>query len=180
MIDATMETLFIGEESTLQQILDSREQRAANQRILHARFHAPVVCLLCNMPGAIKRNAAAARIFEAGKRALLGALPTRGFVLLYKEELDLPTGPEGYYCVNAPAAALKRLCCGIEEAHPLGRLFDLDVIPPESAPLSRTELGLPIRKCLVCGEAAAICAGRRLHDQQEVLKAIAQLLEGEK
>lgn len=176
MIDSTMQSLFKGEEVTLQQMLDSREQRAAYQQALHARFRAPVICLLCNMPGAIKANAAAARIFTAGRQALLGALPTRGFPLLYQEERSLLTGPEGYYCAGAPADALKRLCCGIEEAHPLGRLFDLDVIPPGAVPISRTELGLPIRKCLVCGGAAAICAGRRLHAQPEVLKAIAKLL----
>ena len=51
----------------------------------------------------------------------------------------------------------------LEDHHPLGRLWDLDVLAPEQGQLSRQDLGFPARQCLVCDEPAHACARSRRH-----------------
>lgn len=70
--------------------------------------------------------------------------------------------------VDAPAPAVKGLTCQIEEADGLGRLFDMDVLAPDGRKLDRGELGLPPRRCLICGGPAAECASRRAHTAREL------------
>lgn len=169
--------MFQGEPVTLPALLDSREARAARERALLRAYGAPVLVILVNMPGAVKDHPAARRTHAAAMEALKAGLADGGFSVLHEEVHPLPTGPEGYFSVNAPAEELKALCCGLEENHPYGRLFDLDVIGPDGAPLSRRDLGRPGRTCLVCGGPAADCASRQLHALSEVLGAIAEILE---
>lgn len=171
-----LETLFAGEAATLEMILLSRERRAQEQRALLHAYGAPVVCLLCNIPGPVKRCAAGAEVFAAGAEAVFAALERHGLIQLYARMDCFATGPEGYWCVDAQPIALKRLCCAIEESHPLGRLMDIDVIPPAGVPVSRTSLGLPRRGCLVCGAAAADCVSRQTHSLMEVRRAVAAVL----
>ena len=45
----------------------------------------------------------------------------------------------------------------------LGRLLDIDVIAPDGGKISRTEIGLPARRCLLCGNPAPVCARSRAH-----------------
>ncbi|MEY8292793.1 citrate lyase holo-[acyl-carrier protein] synthase [Carnobacteriaceae bacterium 52-44] len=53
----------------------------------------------------------------------------------------------------------------IEENHPLGRLFDLDVLMldqnNEVQGKSRTKLGLPVRRCFLCERPAKDCGRSR-------------------
>lgn len=141
-------------------------------------YRQPLVCLTCNMPGAVKRNAFSAQVFEAGVNILTFVLCQYAYPVLWHRLYDPITGPEGYWCVQAEEKALKRICVEIEEGHALGRLFDLDVIGLQGAPLSRRELGLPARSCLVCGERAADCASRQKHDLEEVLRAVDEIMRG--
>ncbi|EDU3769347.1 citrate lyase holo-[acyl-carrier protein] synthase [Salmonella enterica] len=86
---------------------------------------------------------------------------------------DFPvTGAEAIYSVNMNVAALKRLCVRLEEIHPLGRLWDLDVIGVDGHPASRTETGLSPRCCLLCDEQAHVCARSRTHDVKQLLSTI--------
>jgi len=169
--------LFQGTPVTLTALLDSREARAARERALLREYGAPVLVVLVNMPGAVKDHPAARRAHAAAMEALKAGLLDGGFSILHQEVLPLPTGPEGYFSVNAPAEELKELCCGLEESHPYGRLFDLDVIGMDGAPLSRRDFGRPGRRCLVCGGPAADCVSRQLHPLSEVLGAIAAILD---
>lgn len=61
---------------------------------------------------------------------------------------------------------LKRLMCEVEDASPVGRLLDADVIGLDGEKLSRTDVGLPVRRCLLCGEEAPLCARSRAHSAE--------------
>lgn len=169
--------LFYGDPITSQEILSRREARAARQQALLAAYGAPVICICANMPGAVKQNAASRQIVAAGEAALGARLRAQGIAILHEEREEASTGTELLYCADAPAEALKALCVALEEAHPIGRLLDLDVIGAQG-PVSRRELGHPPRGCLVCGRPAAVCTGRAPHPLEEVQAAIAALLEG--
>ncbi len=157
---------------TLQQILDNREARVDFQRILLRGYGCALVSFTVNMPGAVKRCAPALAVHRAGVAALRERLA--GHVVYYKT-LDYPTGYEAYFAVDLPPEELKRLLVGLEETHPMGRLMDLDVLRPDGTAVSRSELGLPRRKCLLCGGDAKACARSQAHSLEDLWAEISRL-----
>ena len=82
------------------------------------------------------------------------------------------TGPEMLLCVSASAEKIKDLTTQIEENHPYGRLFDMDVIGTDGQKLSRPSY----RKCLICDCQAQECARSRKHTIAEMQDKIEEIL----
>jgi len=114
--------------------------------------------------------------------------------ILFSEERDLETGFEAYFVVDVPVLEAKRLCCQIEDSHPLGRLMDIDVLRSPigsgmtegsgktewagmTSPVSRTEIGLPERRCLLCDKPARGCMRAHTHTREELEDKILSMLE---
>jgi len=154
---------------TLQQLLDSRDARAARQRdLLRAFPTSTLVCLTVQLPGPVKRNASSLLIGGAGLAALLDKF---GSILQHAQVKDLETGYEAYLLVPLPPATVKRICCEIEDTHPLGRLMDIDVPGRD-----RASLGLPPRKCLLCDNEVRYCMRARTHSTEELLVRIDEMI----
>ena len=92
------------------------------------------------------------------------------------EELDLETGYEAYLLVSLSIPEAKAIACNVEEQHPLGRLFDVDVIQKDGAPASRKTIGRVPRRCLLCDRDARYCMRNHSHTQEEIHKRIDQLV----
>lgn len=75
-------------------------------------------------------------------------------------------------CVSASAEKIKDLTTQIEEKHPYGRLFDMDVIGTDGQKLSRPSY----RKCLICDCQAQECARSRKHTIAEMQDKIEEIL----
>jgi holo-ACP synthase/triphosphoribosyl-dephospho-CoA synthase len=60
----------------------------------------------------------------------------------------------------------------VEECHPLGRLFDLDVILPDGKKMERRTP----RSCLVCGREGFFCASSRAHPIEEIRRVTQAML----
>ena len=152
----------MAERVTVSDMMDAREARAQAQRALLARYPgASVVCLCMNIAGAIKRTENIERAFAWGLRnvkAVLAPCET-----LFDAAIHEKTGPEAMLCVRADARSIKRRLCALEDGEALGRLLDIDVITPDGGKISRTEIGLPARRCLLCGNPAPVCARSRAH-----------------
>ena len=174
---------------TLEQLLESRDRRVERQRQLLEAFPAgTLLCLTVQLPGSEKRNATSLAIAKAGVEAI-----RETFLPEYEELRDLETGYEAYFVVSLPSQDAKRKACQIEDTHPLGRLMDIDVIEMADQvghdepvmpgltghlrPMSREELGLAPRKCLLCDQPARYCMRARTHTVSELLERIGQLLE---
>lgn len=163
-------------EITLEQLLRSRDERQARQRMLQTAFPGQtLVCLTVVMPGAVKRNDQSLIVAHAAVEALRECFHGS---MSFMEERDLTTGYEAYLLVSAGLLEAKRRVSHIEERHPLGRLFDIDVIAPDGQPVSRTAIGLPLRRCIICGSEARLCMRQHKHTQEELHQRISQLIEG--
>lgn len=157
-------------EVSLQDILSAREARVRRQQALLAEYRAPLLCFTMNIAGPVKTTPLIERGFYEGLELLDSRLPKEK--LLFRESRVLPTGCEGYYVISMPAGELKQLCAHMEEKHPLGRLFDMDVIDTDGAKLERkTERG-----CMVCGAAGRVCAARRAHCVEQLQAVTSQML----
>ncbi len=155
---------------TLEQLLASRDARAARQKeLLRAFPSSTLLCLTVQLPGAQKRNAVSLTIAGAAVEAIRKAFPIE-----MEELLDLETGYEGYFMLPLEALEVKRRACELEDSHPLGRLMDLDVISL-SGILDRASIGLPPRKCLLCDNEARFCMRAKTHTTEELLSKIEQM-----
>jgi holo-ACP synthase len=154
---------------SLEQILASREHRAACQVAALARFQKPLVSMTVVMPGPVKDGPLPRTVLAEALREVHAALSTRNWPVLWREGRWSHTGPEGIYVVDVEAAQLlKAAAVELEDRHPPGRLWDLDVIAPGQRMLSRQQIGLLPRRCLVCERPAAECGRARRHSLQEL------------
>ena len=165
------------EQVTLEQVLSARDNRSRRQSELIARYGLALICLTVNAPGNQKRTSAAKQAFHAGCDELLKKLSFRGISPVVFETYDRITGPEAYAVVNMHETMLKELTVQIENTHPLGRLLDYDVFGRDGNPISRTSLGYPARRCLLCSEPAHACARNRTHSTEELREKIDAMVE---
>lgn len=154
---------------TLQDMLAARERRAARQRALIGAHAAPVLCLTLNIPGDTKRGALFDRGFALARALVARQLAAAGLRCLRWEEHHPATGAEGYAVVPSDAETLKRAMADIEDAAPGGRLFDLDVLDAQGAHVTRAQLGMAPRACLMCAQPAHACARSRAHTPEALL-----------
>ena len=165
-----------GAEASLAAILAAREDRVARRAAALAQHPGGVaISATPVMPGPVK-DCILSRLVQAAALVVLDRLiGERGWTgdLVYRE--TALTGPEALWIVAAPAEAVKRATVDLEAGHPLGRLWDLDVATTAGA-VSRRDLGLPPRACLVCGEPAHACARSRAHGIGELVAAIEALV----
>ena len=92
-------------------------------------------------------------------------------------ERDLETGYEAYLITDLPLLEAKRIAVQIEDTHPLGRLFDIDIIDKDGVPVSRDRVGSHPRRCLVCNREARYCMRMRWHTQEEIWERINAMVD---
>lgn len=178
---------------TLDELLASRDARHAMQQKLMAEHSGKtLVCLTVVMPGRVKRNQQSLIVARAAVKAMRKAynisddllpeteLLTNELKIETREclvERDLNTGYEAYLITPLPLLEAKRVAVDIEDTHPLGRLFDIDVIDAQGIPVSRDRVGGQPRRCLVCDHEARYCMRMRWHTQEEIWARIKQMTD---
>lgn len=164
-----------GTEVQLIDMLLRREQRAEMQNHFLQNYHCPIISFCMNIPGPIKTNKEIRKAFDDGVQALKKALADTAAEILDTWEIHESTGDELLIAVRLPAETLKDITTRIEETHPLGRLFDMDVLDEKGNKLSRPSY----RKCLICDKQAQECARTRAHSVSEMQEVIERMLRFE-
>ena len=178
---------------TLDELLASRDARhAMQQKLMAGHSGKTLVCLTVVMPGSVKRNQQSLTVARAAVKAMRKAYNISDDLLPETElltnelktetreclvERDLNTGYEAYLITSLPLLEAKRVAVDIEDTHPLGRLFDIDVIDAQGIPVSRDRVGGQPRRCLVCDHEARYCMRMRWHTQEEIWARIKQMTD---
>lgn len=167
---------------TLDELLASRDARHALQQQLLAEHPGhTLVCTTVVVPGSVKRNQQSLIVAHAAVEALRKAFGVDQWTERDRRqrfiERDLPTGYEVYLVTPTPLLEAKLMAVQIEDSHPLGRLFDIDVIDQQGAPVPRTAVGGEPRHCLVCNREARYCMRMRWHSQDDIWEAINQRID---
>jgi holo-ACP synthase len=165
-------------EVTLEEVLRNRERRVQLQRDAMEAFGRPVVSVTLVNPGPVKDSLSARQVMTHALRALDSLMAERNWPVLKREVRLDATGPEALLVVDTEALELKQATTRLEEEHPLGRLWDLDVIDPRLGAISRKTLGAPARRCLLCAEDAHACGRSRAHSLQQLQNAIEEIIHG--
>lgn len=184
---------------TLNELLASRDSRhAMQQKLLAEHSGKTLVCLTVVMPGSVKRNQQSLIVAHAAVEQMIESyeLGVRSYELGVRNdelgvrsdelgirfggrliERDLETGYEAYLITPLPLLEAKRIAVQIEDTHPLGRLFDIDIIDKDGVPVSRDRVGSHPRCCLVCNRKARYCMRMRWHTQEEIWERINAMVD---
>lgn len=160
---------------TVADMMAAREARAQVQQVLLARYPGTaVVCLTMNVAGPVKTDAQIERAFSWGKAGVFAVLAPQK--RRFQTEIHEVTGPEAVWAVEGDARELKRRLCALEDGCAMGRLLDIDVLVGAGEKVSRADVGLPPRRCLICGAPAAVCARSRTHSAQELFARTQEII----
>lgn len=166
-----------GPQVEVPDMLLARDGRAAAQKKLLERYHRPLLFFTQNIPGPVKTSALIHLGFLEGIRRLEKALREAGIPILFQKTIDWKTGYEKYYVLDGDALTIKEIACAIENRDRLGRLYDMDVLAEDGHKISRTDIGLPGRLCLVCSQPAQACARSRKHSVPVLVRNVHRVLE---
>ncbi len=163
-------------EVTVADMMRAREARFFMQKTMLARYPGAVlVCLTMNVAGPVKVTPATRRAFAWGMERIRAVLA--GNRMFFEADIHEKTGEEAVFVVSGEAKEVKRRLCLLEDGCAMGRLLDVDVIAPDGEKISRTDIGLPPRKCLLCGQDAPICARSRAHTVAELFARTHEIID---
>lgn len=162
-----------GRPVSLRDILDRREARAKQHEAWRHLYRSALLSFTLNIPGPIKTSSMIHWAFQEGYRLIRQTLLHLSSTAIIDEEaIHLPTGEEYLCAFHGEPSSIKKRMMSIEEHHPLGRLFDIDILLPSGEKLSRPRY----RRCFLCHEQAQVCARSRAHTLAELQTAISHLI----
>ncbi|CNE52648.1 MULTISPECIES: citrate lyase holo-[acyl-carrier protein] synthase [Yersinia] len=161
---------------SLPELLTSRESRQNRQQLWLARHQVSLISLTLVAPGAVKDNPLTRKLFALAWQAITTLSQQQRWPVLQQEVFPLPTGCEGLIAVDLPAEQVKDAALLLELKHPQGRLWDIDVLDATGQILSRRDVGLPPRRCLLCHRPANVCGRAQTHSINELLAQMELML----
>lgn len=162
---------------SLEEILNARENRVKIQQKMLQKAPTCLLSFTLNIPGPVKVFPYTKWAYEVGSSIISKGVSLLNGDVLEQFEAKNETGWDGFFALNLPPEEIKTYLLEQEEHHPLGRLFDFDVLRTDGSKLSRQELGFPERTCLLCGNPAFLCGRSRTHSAQKLLAKEIELME---
>jgi holo-ACP synthase len=165
----------MGEKQSLQDILEARDKRVEYQGYLLNKYRGAVISYKLNIPGPVKYSPLIKKIFDEGLDSLHKKLDANSIQLIFEKAVYKNSGPEYFGVFDLDPRQLKKLIANLEEEQPLGRLWDFDVLDDKGVQISREEIGIEPRKCLLCEENAFECGRSRRHDVDALISKIEKM-----
>lgn len=166
-----------GKDVSMAKILDARENRVQIQQEMLQKSPSCLLSFTLNIPGPVKVFPYTKWTYEVGISIILKGISLLNGVIIEQKEVKKDTGWEAFFTLNLHPEDMKAYLLEQEEQHPLGRLFDFDILRADGSKLSRQELGFLERTCLLCGNPAFLCGRSRTHSAQELLAKEIEIME---
>lgn len=155
-----------GTESTPEDIILFRDEKIRQTEKIFLEGAPSVITIGAVIPGNVKNSRASDVILQKALEIMENIISLDG-----KREISLAGGRVFLIPFYGDVIKVKEKLTVIEENHPIGRLMDLDVMTP-SGSISRKDVGLSPRKCLICSKDAHICGRNRSHSKNELFEEI--------
>jgi holo-ACP synthase CitX len=149
----------------MNEILNARERR---YHLIQTKDFSKyqVIVIKANIPGAKKNIKEAYILINIFKNIVADMINLVD--ITYIDESD---GPYYLLTINHQND-LKLKLIDIENNHQLGRLIDLDLFINANHSISRNDLGINRRKCLICERDAILCNREQKHSYIDIIKEI--------
>ena len=168
---------FLHKKVTVQNMMDARDARAQRQHAWAREYGVPMVFLTMNIAGPVKVTPLIEQGFDMAVRKITAQLARHGAGITAWERISACTGMEMIWAVAFDALKIKRMMADVEERESFGRLLDIDVIDVDGRKISRDEIGMPPRLCLICGCDAMACARSRAHTVEALFEKTEAILK---
>jgi holo-ACP synthase/triphosphoribosyl-dephospho-CoA synthase len=157
-------------------ILNARDERVKVQQELIGKYKLPLISFTLNIAGNIKRSPLFDIIFDKGLQSILSEIKIN---IIYKQIKRDDTGSLALIVVDDEITSLKRKMVEIENSSPSARLYDIDVIKTDFKPISRLDIGLDVRGCLICDKPYLVCRRNKTHTLEEVINTTKKISQRE-
>lgn len=148
-------------------ILQAREQRSLDRLILQSEGLVGI-SLSLNMAGWPKSTAVSQQAFKYLQKDLEVFLTAHRVILATPIRFDTDAAGNFYLAgvsySQHKATAIKNITETFEETHPLHRLIDVDVMDTRGKMISSHKQ----KKCLLCKQAAKVCAHSQAHPIEDI------------
>jgi|GEM_PF-2270932 len=167
-------------ETSLHDVFTSKQQRTERQHDLVQRHQLPILTLTLHMPIALAKKAYTKVIFQSAIDAIQHKIKQLNWEVETRQIVHLNIGSEALFVVDTPSAnLLKKAMMQIEHEHKLGQLFNIDIINRHGKTVSRKSSNMAARQCMICQQAAHICASTNRHTIEEIENKIMKLCDAE-
>lgn len=164
-------------EVTLSEVLDSRENRVKIQREIIEKYKSTLISLTLNIPGGLKVFPLSIKTYDEAVSLITKHLKRHRINIIYQTDKKEKTGYEGFFAVEESPIRIKELMIDIENSCGLGRIFDIDVLDNEGHKVSRSELNMAERSCLICNDKGHACSRSRRHKVEELQRKVIEIME---
>lgn len=162
---------------TLTELLAAKEARAQRQSAWLTHYAQPLVSLTLVTPGAVKASSRYHHCMGSALQACDQLFHQHHWPVLARRVFWLPTGAEALWCIDHSAPEIKAATVALEAEHPLGRVWDIDVICPQQGQIGRRSLDQASRRCVICDGPAHACARARQHPVEQVVQKVEEIID---
>lgn len=142
----------------MNKILDARENKAEQIKALFKQ-NTTMISIKANIPGEDKNISEAHLLVR-----LFTLLVRKKYEINHFQYIESADGPYTLLIIKEiHANEIKQEMVLLENTHPLGRFIDIDIYNQEEQSISRKTLGIPSRKCYICGSDAHLCSRSQKH-----------------
>lgn len=156
-----------------QLVLDDREKRYHYILELLKKYNLPVLCGKINYPGNNKNTVEAINAFKMLVKVINNKFSMSTVFSVILEGFD---GMSVLLVINMEPVVIKKIAVDIEESNELGRIYDIDVYTKSGTSIDREIIGLPPRRCIICGDNARICVRSGKHSLLEIIQKINEII----
>ncbi|WP_277220865.1 citrate lyase holo-[acyl-carrier protein] synthase [Peptoniphilus vaginalis] len=161
----------------MNRMLEAKEKRYYKIKALTEKYEAPVLSFMLNIPGEDKNFEEAVSFHKKYVEKIKNLLEEKKIKILFEDYQNLITGMEYLAVLDGDGRLIKKLMMEVEEASLGGRLLDLDIYDKDFSQISRSSLGLPERKCILCGDTARTCIKKERHKIEELEERVREIIE---
>lgn len=161
----------------MNRMLEAKEKRYYKIKDLTGSYKAPVLSFMLNIPGEDKNFEEAVSFHKKYVDKIKNLLEENKIKILFEDYQNLVTGMEYLAVLDGDGCVIKKLMMEVEEESMGGRLLDLDIYDKGFSQISRSSLGLPERKCIICGDTARACIKEERHNLKELEERVREIIK---
>lgn len=161
----------------MNRMLEAKEKRYYKIKDLTEKYETPVLSFMLNIPGEDKNFEEAVSFHKKYVEKIKNLLEEKKIKILFEDYENLVTGMEYLAVLDGDGRLIKKLMMEVEEASLGGRLLDIDIYDKDFSQISRSSLGLPERKCIICGDTARTCIKEERHKIEELEERVREIIK---